>query len=263
MSRIIRVIAYLYLYEKNNKMQNCGFAKIEKQSNRIYMKIQLKETQVLKEDAPIYFCKKGNGLILYPVGTLEKNMKIKEFYITTEDVAFDDTEGMVILIDQELMYASMWKDDSLEREKFHFYGEEEIPVEEESVEDEVKEEEESVEDAQLKATELGGSQPNLVERPVDDTVMKKIQLSDLEKMPEMFRIVSTNSFLLHGYKNYGYIVIGKQLKEDEELYYIGVPGVFQREEKVMAAIFGFSEFLYTEKDFGYWCHFIKGENPFL
>jgi hypothetical protein len=89
----------------------------------------------------------------------------------------------------------------------------------------------------------------------------RIELKDLRELPRRFWYLGNNSFLLHGFFNYRYLVIGR-LSEDK--WFLGVPGVYQNQERVMAAIFGFPEFISevlsgelpdtgeTVNRFGYW-----------
>ena len=85
----------------------------------------------------------------------------------------------------------------------------------------------------------------------------KIELKDIRELPGRYWYLGNNSFLLHGFFNYHYLVVGKV---GEERWFIGVPGIYQKQERVMAAIFGFQEFLpeQVENHFGYWCHMIEG-----
>lgn len=56
-----------------------------------------------------------------------------------------------------------------------------------------------------------------------------------------------NSFLLHGFYNYGHMILGKLSAEVEAPYYIGVPGVFYEREKKAAQMFGFAGFESVEE----------------
>lgn len=89
-----------------------------------------------------------------------------------------------------------------------------------------------------------------------EIVCVKIELKDLKELPRRYWYLGNNSFLLHGFFNYHYIVIGKI---EEDRWFIGVPGIYQNQERVMAAIFGFPEFLpeQVENQFGYWYRFIE------
>lgn len=51
-----------------------------------------------------------------------------------------------------------------------------------------------------------------------------------------------NSFLLHGYYNYGHLILTKIVEQEEERYYLGVPGVYYDREKQAALMFGFEGF---------------------
>lgn len=51
-----------------------------------------------------------------------------------------------------------------------------------------------------------------------------------------------NSFLLHGFYNYGHMILGKLTEEKEAPVYIGVPGVYYEQEKRAARMFGFIGF---------------------
>ena len=72
-----------------------------------------------------------------------------------------------------------------------------------------------------------------------DTQCIQLELKDLRSLPKKYWYLGNNSFLLHGFFNYRYLVLGRTA---EERWFLGVPGVSQRQERVMAAIFGFPEF---------------------
>lgn len=84
----------------------------------------------------------------------------------------------------------------------------------------------------------------------------KIELKDIRELPRRYWYLGNNSFLLHGFFNYHYLVVGNV---GGGQWFIGIPGIYQNQERVMAAIFGFPEFLPEpiENRFGYWCRFIE------
>lgn len=96
-----------------------------------------------------------------------------------------------------------------------------------------------------------------------------IELKDIRELPKRYWYLGNNSFLLHGFFNYRYLMLGKKMTEESESIFLGVPGVFSGQERVMAALFGFPEFLPenraqfeqnqaegngNQEVFGYWCH---------
>ena len=84
--------------------------------------------------------------------------------------------------------------------------------------------------------------------------IRRIDLSDIKKLPSRNWYLCSNSFLLHGFFNYHYLIIKKVSREGKEKYYLGVPGIYEKPERVMATLFGFPEFERAEgaPGFGYW-----------
>lgn len=88
----------------------------------------------------------------------------------------------------------------------------------------------------------------------------QIQLKDLKVLPPDYQMLGTNSFLLHGFFAYGTLLLGYM--EDTQQWFLGVPGIYQNQERVMAALFGFTEFRTCQEcvqktgEFGYWYRFL-------
>ena len=87
----------------------------------------------------------------------------------------------------------------------------------------------------------------------------KIELKDIRELPRKYWYLGNNSFLLHGFFNYRYLVLGKIEEDNEDKWFLGVPGIYQNQERVMAIIFGFPEFMpeQVENRFGCWYRFIE------
>lgn len=87
--------------------------------------------------------------------------------------------------------------------------------------------------------------------------VRKITRQEIALLPRCEWRLANNSFLLHGYYNYHYLV----LIEEEEGLWLGVPGVYHKREEKAAQNFGFSSFLKVsdeEKEpFGYWCRMVR------
>lgn len=68
-----------------------------------------------------------------------------------------------------------------------------------------------------------------------------------------------NSFLMHGFYNYHYLLLGSMIYEDgARQYVLGVPGIYSGKDQYLAQIFGFRRFVplktcpYKTGEFGYW-----------
>lgn len=78
---------------------------------------------------------------------------------------------------------------------------------------------------------------------------------DIVCFPKRYWVLGQNSFLLHGYYNYRYLIAARYIEDGTEKYVVGVPGVYHGNEKIMASMFGFGMFTGKEEDGekGFWC----------
>ena len=87
-----------------------------------------------------------------------------------------------------------------------------------------------------------------------------IKPQDIGLMPREIWTYGNNSFLLHGYYNYRYLILAKVNipGREKSRYILGVPGNYYSNEKYMASMFGFPHFVLAkgqstpEGRFGYW-----------
>lgn len=69
----------------------------------------------------------------------------------------------------------------------------------------------------------------------------KIQLEDLDQIPNLPEHIKTNGFLLLNYGNYGHLMFARE--KNTHKYYLGVPGIFDNEKSFISKLFGFQSFL--------------------
>lgn len=86
-----------------------------------------------------------------------------------------------------------------------------------------------------------------------------IKPQDIGLLPREVWIYGNNSFLLHGYYNYRYLILARlENPQGFPRYLLGVPGHYFNNEKYMASMFGFPNFVLSKKQqaqdgrFGYW-----------
>jgi hypothetical protein len=201
------------------------------------------------------------------------------------------TEGEPLAVDME--HFIVWKAEQTEE---NIYAEESLHVEEnmyaeenmhvkENMHAEKKQQENKIQTAQfdresdneLRATELPARNffPQYQWKDIWEQFLKshpasmpfseknitciKIELKDIRELPRKYWYLGNNSFLLHGFFNYRYLVLGKIEEDNEDKWFLGVPGIYQNQERVMAIIFGFPEFMpeQVENRFGCWYRFIE------
>ena len=296
-----RFVTYIYAYENNNKNQNVGFAKVDIRGDYCQVDIHLKRTGYTNVKCPVYLFVRENEVIVgVEIGEIALVNGCGDFVrqlncngVGETPYCMKDMKGILIFLDDTVMFASQWDERAIYRDNFKPYEEtKEIPVEQ--LEEAAEEPEESgqMEKLQVESVQAQQSgeqqseelQPeaqrsgdmwmdlweklngmygakNLFENMPEISGIH-MELKDLRELPKKYWYLGSNSFLLHGFFNYRHLLLGKVENESGRKWFIGVPGIYQNQEKVLAAVFGFPEFR-QEKDtgvktgqFGYWYRFM-------
>lgn len=296
-----RFVTYIYAYENNNKNQNVGFAKVDIRGDYCQVEIHLKRTGYTNVKCPVYLFVRENEMIVgVEIGEIALVNGCGDFVrqlncngVGETPYCMKDMKGILIFLDDTVMFASQWDEKAIYRENFKPYEEtKEIPVEQ--AEDAAEEPEESAQMEKLQVESVQAQQSgeqqseelqpeaqrsgdmwmdlweklngmygakNLFENMPEISGIH-MELKDLRELPKKYWYLGSNSFLLHGFFNYRHLLLGKVENESGRKWFIGVPGIYQNQEKVLAAVFGFPEFR-QEKDtgvktgqFGYWYRFM-------
>lgn len=296
-----RFVTYIYAYENNNKNQNVGFAKVDIRGDYCQVEIHLKRTGYTNVKCPVYLFVRENEVIVgVEIGEIALVNGCGDFVrqlncngVGETPYCMKDMKGILIFLDNTVMFASQWDEKAIYRENFKPYEEtKEIPVEQ--AEDAAEEPEESgqMEKLQVESVQAQQSREQQTEELQPEAqrsgdmwmdLWEKIngmygaknlfenmpeisgihmELKDLRELPKKYWYLGSNSFLLHGFFNYRHLLLGKVENESGRKWFIGVPGIYQNQEKVLATVFGFPEFR-QEKDtgvktgqFGYWYRFM-------
>lgn len=87
----------------------------------------------------------------------------------------------------------------------------------------------------------------------------RFEPKDIGMLPMENWILGNNSFLLQGYYQYHHLIFAERLEDDKKTYFLGVPGINVEKERFLANIFGFKNFISTQKNksqaegaYGYW-----------
>lgn len=88
---------------------------------------------------------------------------------------------------------------------------------------------------------------------------KRVTPADCGRLAGKDRGLMNNNFLRHGYQNYGHLILGR--REEDDRYILGVPGIYECQESLMAGMFGFPYFKELGGQrrggrFGYWYRLI-------
>lgn len=294
MAKFRRFITYLFRYEDGEKKEQKGYAKVEQRQSMGSVDIHLKNCKEGLVEIRPYFFARG---VRVPIGTISIKNRAADgsFRFESENLGnlklcLQDMRGLIIPIDENEVLFSQWDDEEYPWEELiNWEAKEEhdqsfiqeSPKEQltllkrEQVEMLEERETESMENrehtaADIDTVEIKPQRLNWEDRfqqktyPFQgdvDTWAISAQLRDLRYLPEEHWTLRNNSFVLRGYYKYGKILIGQM--GEEKRWFIGVPGVFFNQEKIIAGMFGFDCFKSKAPEgekpgaYGFWCHFLN------
>ena len=280
MAGMKRFVTYIYLYEDKKKGNNVGFAKVEIRGEECRIEIHLRGVYTGKGTCKAYlFRVEAGDMAGFLVGEMnvingngDFGTVIKAGGIGDSPYGIYEMEGLCLVSEDERMFVSRWKEGlalEVSRERFKTWEPQAVTT--------PQPEQEEIEN--ISATEIPMrnifpkydwftiwsqmQKEHTVFTPFEDKEIRcvRIELKDLRELPKRYWYLGNNSFLLHGFFNYHYIIIGNM---EKDRWFIGIPGIYQQQERVMAAIFGFPEFMQAEvagetagrgepvNQFGYW-----------
>ncbi len=221
-----RFVTYLYECERGNKIKNVGFIRVNVRGRETSMEVYIRNFPSQSGEGNIYGLTYKEEMETIDLGEikLENGQSDKHISFMTEDimgsgVSINNIVGIGIRFKDKKYIASCWKD---------AYAEEvvrgEFPIEISN-----KEKQDYIEQKESLAV-------------AENTNYEKIDLSQIRDLPSPNWHLATNSFLVHGFWNYGYLVLKKEMEKGEEILSLGVPGIFEKPEAVMAILFGFPNF---------------------
>lgn len=272
MESFFRYIAYVDYYRNGEKVRNVGFLRWKLYNGIHHVEIQLKDVGNFRGVYQIRdkITNKLIGEILLDKGIgsfINKFPAMSEddvMYIEGEDsrIYLSDVNGFIIQLNtNEYLFVDL----KLKQVQKH---EEVAELEYEQKQEDIEAASENVlvEGIPEKYTESAYMQTIRIIEPLHDNKWQQLckeypkvhpfpgEKTFLTIKPEDFIILQQeyqklvhNSFLLHGFYNYGHMILGKLSEEEEAPIYIGVPGVYYEREKQAARMFGFVGFESTEQ----------------
>ena len=261
MVRYERRIGYLDYLEYESKIKNGGFVKTEVRDGvcRLQMAIKgLYPTDTLQGE--IFLIGAGGvqkaDTVLLRYGTSDYMAQWEVGNLAGCGLSYEDWCGVEIRLSEHRRLLCMWRQVPLQdtREVMQDASTDELRVESVPRED-VPTENVPTENVPSKdvPTEKGGelcedkwtqlTQYYRKARPFgDNREYLSVSPEDFIILREKYQRLVGNSFLLHGYYNYGHLILERQIKPEGNRYYLGVPGIYHEREKQVAELFGFVGF---------------------
>ena len=279
-----RFVSYVYKYHGKEKGENCGFVKVERKQNMVRLFIHMYLPEKMDETYQIYGFVRENGVLngyllgsgRVRYGNVDVRMQREQENLTMEEeeqskLSFDRLSGMIITSSGHENFGTVWDEEELVMEQFREVTPESVSDGGEGENEALAEQMPKEVSPQLQAQEeeTGIDWDCLYKHcPVVTPVMNdrttrylRIMPVDLKYLPMQNWFLGRNSFLLHGYYNYRYLILGRS----EQGVVLGIPGLYSPMEARVAAMFGFPYFERAVPDrggehmFGYWCRTITDD----
>ena len=166
--------------------------------------------------------------------------------------------GEMIYADSDSQVTTPETLDRRQREAIERRQEQNFQREKQQWEEQEREEEREAEMEGQSAALAQGEFTPFMDQEITDC--RKITPADFRILGRRDRGLMNNNFLRYGMRNYGHLLLGR--RREDGRYILGVPGVYERQESLMANMFGFPYFKDTGnlrgngRRFGYWYRLI-------
>lgn len=240
-----RFITYLYEYEKGQKTKNTGFIRVDERNGKVIFQISVRNFIRSQDKGEIYAFVGENGLQGIEIGKIsilnsQTDVRVELDSDNIKDTGYplDRLVGVGLVFPNSGYMASCWDDayaDVIGSGRFRMWGEGLQLQEQDNV----------VQPQEIIAPQ---QEPPLQAASYELVTYQKMELNAIKSLPSPNWYLCNNRFLVHGFFNYGYLVLKKASEADGEKTYLGVPGVYEKPEMVMATLFGFPEFQTLPKE---------------
>lgn len=274
-------IAYLSLFEAEEKTGSAGFASLSLEKEKICVIIQIKDAdRERNRSCPVFLLTESQRIAAGTVsieagrGNCERKFLLHEGRASVNHLKIEPDEICAVEITLsegrtiEGCFGNAGKkcrkrpmlDEMPEEEDRIAEEEDRIPEKK----DELPEERDGIAERKEELPEKKDEMPELkavsvasdkweqlknqfkVMHPFgDEREFISIEVKDFTVLREAYQRLVNNSFLLHGFYNYRHLILGRDCgigTKGETCFYLGVPGVFFEREKMVAVMFGFEGF---------------------
>lgn len=266
-------IVYFDLLEEDRRIGNGGFVKIIAQNGQMRLTINASGLHNITKDTEILFNKSNEIVAVDTIYIKEGKSVYSRLFVEKElkekGISLQDVYAITIPLNDKRRLLAIIKQPKKESVVKETREEMQKNIQSEMQGDILSDVQN---DLQIQMKEVvendmqSGKQQNEDCTPVYDNKWKQLEATfphihpfadereylsiapkDLVVLTNTYQSLAGNSFLLHGYYNYHHIILGKMVKNAEnmkpdETFYVGVPGVFHEREKAVAIMFGFESF---------------------
>ncbi|MBD5544674.1 MAG: hypothetical protein HDR01_10670 [Lachnospiraceae bacterium] len=237
-----RDIRYLDYQDGKNNTENVGSVKLFFRGNVGKAEIYIKKIPCLYPIECKFIVSSGGTVSYTRWVEIEKADWQRGFEFSWEH-SYEDIEVELFISEERKIYVRNKKVDA--RQELTALYEEKHPIRMQQIS---KDEIECVpiRDSQEKKKSSGESGQKMVKLAGRENEYYMSRISELGELSKDLEPLEHNSFLLHGYFNYRHLLIRKE----GDKFLVGVPGNYYYREEMVAAMFGFPNFVPAKKEKG-------------
>ena len=258
-----RFITYLYDYEGGTKGKGTGFVRVDIRGREVRMEVRVRNAGRFQGKGKMYLIVSKEDVVGICAGEItilggngDEAFRFSDLNMFGSGTDFSNVIGMAIRCNNGYL-ASNWQEKNcpqLSKGTFRVLSiqnkediEEATQIEEKPVP--VVKPQEKIQSDKLHDNEVTmESEKQIQSQEKNESTYRKIQLQHIRTLPLKNRYLCNNSFVMHGFFNYQYLLLKTEKTGAEEKLSLGVPGVYERPEQMMAMMFGFSKFEPQDRD---------------
>ena len=263
-----RFVTYLYEYDRTIRGRNVGFIRNDIRNDRCLMDIHIRGLERIKEKAPIYLIVRDGECIGIPAGEIVISQGIGNAFlelpgnhIGKTNYNLGDIQAVIVRYGNGKMLLgsyvqhpasdllsgtfTKWEAQAIpetpEPDPNAARGENDDSGSIRPVSEIQRGQNDNFDSTRPDALSQQSTEAHAEEKLCPPTY-KRIAITDIRSLPSRNWHLCSNSFLVHGFFCYHYLVLKTVNAPDGTQIYLGVPGIYASQERMMALLFGFNDF---------------------
>lgn len=270
-----RFVTYLYEYDRTIRGRNVGFIRNDIRNDCCRMEIHIRGLERIKEKAPIFIIVRDSECIGIPAGEVVISqgvgnacLELRGNRIGKTDYSVNNIQAVIVRYNGGKMLmgcyvqhpagdllsgtftkweaqatpASPTPDPDAARgvdiNSCNLYPNSQNDLGMESNSGDLCPHDNNLQGTEAKAEEICPTSEEAAQSPI----YKRIAITDIRSLPSRNWHLCNNSFLVHGFFCYHYLILKTINAPDGAKMYLGVPGIYASQERMMALLFGFNDF---------------------
>lgn len=270
-----RFVTYLYEYDRTIRGRNVGFIRNDIRNDCCRMEIHIRGLERIKEKAPIFIIVRDSECIGIPAGEVVISqgvgnacLELRGNRIGKTDYSVNNIQAVIVRYNGGKMLMgcyvqhpagdllsgtfTKWEAQAtpasptpdpdaargVENDSADLYPKNPNNLGTENNSGDLYPYANNSQGTEAKAEEICPTSEEAAQSPI----YKRIAITDIRSLPSRNWHLCNNSFLVHGFFCYHYLILKTINAPDGAKMYLGVPGIYASQERMMALLFGFNDF---------------------